>query len=88
MHPSIDEEETMAKLYDVESGTVIGTITAAQLQFLIDQLEEEDSEDRDYYVDGTSLAWFETHGADAALLDLLRAALGEREGMDIRWERE
>ena len=78
----------MAKIYDVESGELIGTVTAAELQFLIDQLEEEDSEDRDYYVDLGSLAWFEEQGADPALMSLLRQALGEREGMDIRWERD
>jgi processive 1,2-diacylglycerol beta-glucosyltransferase len=78
----------MAKVYDVESGELIGTVTATELQFLIAQLEEEDSEDRDYYVDLTSLAWFEEQGADAALMALLRKALGSREGMDIRWERD
>ena len=78
----------MAKVYDVESGELIGTVTATELQFLIDQLEEEDSEDRDYYVDLASLAWFEEQGADPALMALLRHALGSRGGMDIRWERD
>jgi hypothetical protein len=75
----------MAKLHDVESGDLIGTISAAQLQFLVDQLEEEDSEDQDYYVDATTLDWFEEHDADPALMALLRGALGARQGMDIRW---
>jgi hypothetical protein len=75
----------MAKLYDVQSGDLLGTISAAHLQFLIDQLEEEDSEDRDYYVDATTLDWFEEHGADPALMALLREGLGGRQGMDIRW---
>jgi hypothetical protein len=75
----------MARLYDVQSGDLIGTISAVQLEFLIDQLEEEDSEDQDYYVDATTLDWFEEHGADPALMALLRGALGARQGMDIRW---
>jgi hypothetical protein len=78
----------MAKIYDVESGDLIGTVTATELQFLIDQLEEEDSEDRDYYVDRASLDWFEEQGADPALMAPLRQALGSREGMDIRWEKD
>jgi processive 1,2-diacylglycerol beta-glucosyltransferase len=78
----------MAKVYDKESDELIGTVTATELQFLIDQLEEEDSEDRDYYVDRASLDWFEEQGADPALMTLLRQALGEREGMDIRWEQD
>jgi processive 1,2-diacylglycerol beta-glucosyltransferase len=78
----------MTRLYDKESGNLLGTITAQDLQFLIDQLEEEDSEDKDYYIDGATLDWFEEHGASADMLNLLRGALGERQGMDIRWERE
>jgi hypothetical protein len=75
----------MVELYDTQSGTLIGTITTAQLRYLIDQLEEEDSEDQDYYIDRATLDWFEEHGADQALSTLLREALGTRDGMEIRW---
>ncbi len=78
----------MIRLYDKESDTLIGTITAQDLQFLIDQLEEEDSEDQDYYIDRASLVWFEEQDADPVLLTLLREALGDRQGMDIRWEED
>jgi processive 1,2-diacylglycerol beta-glucosyltransferase len=75
----------MARLYDSESGKLIGTITKPELEFLIEQLEEEEEEDQDYYIDWATLDWFEDNGADASLLKLLRGALGNREGMDIRW---
>jgi processive 1,2-diacylglycerol beta-glucosyltransferase len=75
----------MAKLYDKETGEFLGTITKEELQYLIDDLEEEASTDRDYYIDRGTLDWFEEHGADADLMALLRKALGNREGMDIRW---
>ena len=78
----------MAQLYDAESGELIGTITAEELQYLFDQLEEEDLEDRDYYIDRTTLEWFEEHGADLHLTALFREVLGGREGMDIRWARD
>lgn len=78
----------MAQLYDAESGKLIGTITAEELQFLSEQLEEEGVEDQDYYIDRTTLEWFEEHGADSHLVVLLREALGSREGMDIRWASE
>jgi hypothetical protein len=78
----------MAQLYDAESGKLIGTITAEELQFLFEQLEEEGVEDQDYYIDRTTLEWFEEHGADLHLTALLREALGGREGMDIRWARD
>jgi hypothetical protein len=47
----------MVRLYQSESGDLIGTITAAQLQYLVDQLEEESLEDRDYYIDRATLDW-------------------------------
>ena len=75
----------MAKLYDPESGKLIGTITKPELEFLIKQLEEEDVEDQDYYIDEATLDWFEDNEATPSLLKLLRGALGNREGMDIRW---
>ena len=75
-------------LIDSESGKPIGTISEAQLQALTDQLEEEDSEDQDYYIDGATLDWFEDEGVDPALTALLRTALGSREGMEIRWMAE
>jgi hypothetical protein len=78
----------MAKLYDVESGSLIGTITDRQLQVLIDQLEEEDSEDQDYYIDQATLEWFEEQNVDPGLVGLLGKALGMREGMDIRWSKD
>jgi processive 1,2-diacylglycerol beta-glucosyltransferase len=77
----------MVSLYDEQSGELIGTITHEQLQYLLDQLEEEDSEDRDYYIDRSTLDWFEEHGVDPVLESILREAMGDREGMDIRWSR-
>lgn len=78
----------MIQLYDQETGRLIGELTEKQLRYLIDQLEEEDQEDRDYYIDRATLNWFEEHGSDPALTSLLGEALGSREGMDIRWKRD
>ena len=78
----------MIKIYDEATGTVYGTITEAQLQVLVDQLEEESLEDTDYYINQATLDMFEGRGVDAGLLTLLRSALGDREDMDIRWARE
>lgn len=78
----------MIKVYDEETGTVYGTITEAQLQFLIGQLEEESVEDTDYYINRATVDMLEQDGADADLLKLLRKALGDREDIDVRWARE
>jgi processive 1,2-diacylglycerol beta-glucosyltransferase len=77
----------MIKLRDKESGVDIGTISEEQLQFMIDQLEEEHDEDRDYYINQQTLDSFEKNGADPTLLALLRGAMGDREDMEIGWSR-
>lgn len=78
----------MIRLYDNDSGVEIGTLTDDQLQFLIDQLEEESTTDQDYYIDQATLDMFEDAGIDDGLLQLLRGALGDRDGMQIRWQTE
>lgn len=75
----------MIRLHDKETGAFLGNITEAQLQFLIDQLEEESTEDRDYYLNQATLDLFAQRGADANLLALLRQALGTREDIEITW---
>ena len=77
----------MIELRDKESGAFLGAITEAQLQFLIDQLEEEYTEDTDYYINQPTLDMFEQGGADPQLLETLRKALGKRDDMEIQWSR-
>jgi hypothetical protein len=64
---------------------VIGDITAAQLQFLIDHLEEEHEHDKDYFLDQDTIELLAERGCDQQLLDLLRGALGDAEELDIVW---
>lgn len=78
----------MIKLYDSSNGVIIGVITEKQLDFLRQGLEEESLTDQDYYINQATVDWFESQNADPILVALLRRALGEREDMDIRWERE
>jgi hypothetical protein len=73
------------KLFDVQSDAEIGEITQAQLDFLKGQLEEESASDTDYYINADTLDYFAQQGADANFIALLRAALGGRPDMDIRW---
>ncbi len=76
----------MPKLYDKDTGKLVGEITAEQLEFLNECLVEETDADRDYYMDGPVIEFLEEEGGDAALVAMLRAALGDREEMDVRWE--
>lgn len=75
----------MYKLYNNETGELIGTINDTQLQFLKDQLEEESLEDQDYEIENMTLAYFEELGIDNQLLGILRQALGNKEQIIIRW---
>lgn len=77
----------MIELRDKETGAFLGTITEAQLQFLIDQLEEESRTDTDYYINRDTLDVFQGQGIDQTLLTLLRQALGTRQEMEIEWSR-
>ena len=78
----------MVRIFDNETGADLGTISERQLQFLVDQLEEESLEDQDYYFNQGTLDFLEENGADNGLVVLLRKALGQREEMEIRWEKD
>ena len=58
--PLLDD---MPTLHEKESGQVIGRISESDIQFLIDQLEEESSDDRDYYIDEATVDMLEEDGA-------------------------
>jgi hypothetical protein len=75
----------MIQLYDAQTGAALGAITEEQLRFMMIQLEEESTEDRDYYINLATLDMLERRGADPELVSTLRQALGSREEMDVRW---
>lgn len=75
----------MVNLRDKSTGIHIGTITEEQLQFLVDQLEEEWLEDQDYSITSLLLSVFEAEGKQPELVAMLKAALGEREEMEVVW---
>ena len=74
----------MIALRDKDTGADLGTISEEQLRFLVDQLEEEYDEDRDYYINSTMLDVLVQNGADIQLLEILRNAIGDREGVEIQ----
>ncbi len=76
----------MPKLYNQTNGDVIGDLTATQLQFLIDQLEEEDSKDKDYFINKDTLAMFRTADGDPELIAMIEGAMDEKGEVDIEWK--
>jgi hypothetical protein len=75
----------MVKLYNAATNQPLGDITDDQLQFLIDQFEEEWDGDQDYYINTATIDMLSDAGADPALLALLQLALGAAGEADIRW---
>jgi hypothetical protein len=63
----------------------VGEISEEQLDMLVDNLEEEWPEDRDYYINRAMIDMLKTRGADSVLLHLLSEALGNRDEVDILW---
>ncbi len=77
----------MIQIRDKETGEYIGAVGEDSLRFLVDKLEEEYAEDRDYFITPATLVMFEEKGIDPDLLGFLKEALGDRESMEIIWSR-
>jgi len=77
----------MIDLYNASNNELIGNITDADLQVLIDRLEEESVEDKDYFIDRATIDFLADGRATDHLVGLLRRALGSSDGVDIRWQR-
>ena len=77
----------MIHLYNDATGQLLGSITEADLKVLMDVLEEESSDDRDYYIDRATIDVIGDGRATDHLLKILRDAVGESDGVDIRWDR-
>jgi hypothetical protein len=77
----------MVKIFNNDTGDLIGEITETQLQFLIDNLEEEADDDVDYYINIPTIESFQELGAEAELIEILKKGLGNNEDMEIRYEK-
>ena len=78
--------DQMYRLIDIEHDVEVGIITADQVQFLIDNFEEEGVEDQDYYIDSDALNFLAENGCDEELLTMLTDALEDRVNIDLRYE--
>ena len=77
----------MIDLYNDTTGELLGSVTEADLKVLVDALEEESSEDQDYYIDRATFDLIADGRASDHLVGLLRNALASANAVDIRWER-
>jgi hypothetical protein len=84
-HPS--RRHMVIDVYNSATDELLGSITEADLQVLVDALEEESSDDQDYYIDAATIDVIGDGRATEHLLNVLRKGLGNAEGVDIRWTR-
>jgi hypothetical protein len=77
----------MIQLRNKETGSLLGSISDEDLQFLIDNLEEEWEEDTDYYLDRATVEMLKSRGASEPLLRLLETAMGDGDSVEIEWSR-
>lgn len=77
----------MPRLIQKDGNRYLGAISDADVKVLVDELEEEDIADTDYFVDGATVSILEAAGASKALVGMLLAAIGDSEGIDVRWEK-
>jgi hypothetical protein len=77
----------MIDVYNNATNLLLGSITEADLQVLVDALEEESTQDQDYFIDAPTIDVIADGRATEHLVALLRGALGSAEGVDIRWKR-
>ena len=76
----------MIALYDGESDEEVGQVTEAQLDFLQENLVEESLDASSYNITPGVVSSLESNGADPALIEVLRKALGSRTSLDLRYE--
>jgi hypothetical protein len=77
----------MIDLYNAATNELLGQITEADLKVLVDALEEEGVNDRDYFIDSATIDVIADGKATEHLVGLLRKAVGSSDGVDIRWQR-
>jgi len=78
----------MIKLYNVDSGQYLGRITDEDLQFLKRNLEEESSEDSDYYINRETLDLLKEKGMSEDFAKLIESAMGTEGEIELRYEEE
>ena len=77
----------MIDLFNADTNEKLGSITEADLQVLVDRLEEESADDQDYFIDAATVDLLADGPATEHLVGLLRKAVGSTEGVEIRWKR-
>lgn len=76
----------MPRLFLKDGNRLLGVVSEADVKLLVEELEETELADDDYFIDGPTVEILEASGASSALVSLLRGAIGNSDGVDVRWE--
>jgi hypothetical protein len=77
----------MVRVYETGTNQLCGTLSDHQYEVLTEGLEEEDLEDADCTISADTIELLEDQGVEPDLLEILRAALGDKPEVTIRCER-
>jgi hypothetical protein len=77
----------MVRVYEAGTNQLCGTLSERQYEILTEGLEEEDLEDADCTISADTIELLEDQGVEPDLLEILRAALGDKPEVTIRCER-
>jgi len=79
----------MVEIFDKKNSNLLGRISSEDLQFLIDHLEEEGLEDKDYYINQTVLDSLKEKGLSSDAATLIENAMSSESGdVEIFYERQ
>ena len=76
----------MPALFLKDSNQFLAELSDADLAHMVNLMEEESSKDTDYFIDLATVDILEEAGASAAMVEMLRGAVGDSDGIDIAWE--
>ena len=75
----------MILLFNTHSDMRIGEVTEEQFAVMQTWLEEEGTDDDDYYVNQATIDLLQEKGVDPALIAVLQRAIADNGEADIRW---
>lgn len=75
----------MVGLFNIHSDERIGEVTEEQFAAMQQWLEEEGTDDDDYYINQATIDLLRDKGASPELLSLLQKAIAATGEADIRW---
>jgi processive 1,2-diacylglycerol beta-glucosyltransferase len=73
------------RLYNDQTGEFLGDVSEEDVEFLVEQLEEEFEQDRAYYVNRETVTLLREGGASQELLTAIERGLGPSGEADVTW---